>query len=396
MTLRAGPALACAAVAAAGSCAPAAGAATVRLRALPGGRAAIRLVGQGARGAHVFLLDGRRVARTARRTVRVSVWRRGARSRSRHLIVRRAGSDALEAQSRFAVGAASARDAPTLLLLHAPAAATARTTGVLRFSAAGGPARCGRDGRKLRRCSSPVVYRRLRPGAHRFTLTAANRRGRSAVHVAWRIRGPGPVFVDDFYGHALDTDKWRTYDSAGNAGHGLRRPSAISLDGAGHLVITASMAGGQLVSGGMAGRLGFTYGRIEFRVRTEPDPAAAMSGVVLTWPDSGRWPVEGEDDIYETGAASRFPFHSYVHYGSDNRQYRFTQHADATGWHTLAMDWRADAIRFYRDGAPAGTVTDPVAIPRTPHHLAIQLDATRDATLARPVRMYVDYVRIYR
>jgi endo-1,3-1,4-beta-glycanase ExoK len=383
-------ALACAAVVVASNWPAArAGAAVLRLRALPGGRAEVRLVG--AAGTHVIRLDGRRVARTDRRVVRMSVWRRGHFG-WRRLVVRRAGSGAVIARARFAVGAASSRAAPTLLLLHRPAATA---TAVLRFSAAGGRPRCGRDGGALRPCSSPLVYRRLRAGVHRFALVAANRRGHSVIRLAWRVVA-GPVFEDDFGGRALDRRAWSPYDSAGNAGHGLRRPSAIALDGAGHLVITASMVGGRLVSGGMASRLGTTYGRFEFRVRTDADPSATMSGVVLTWPDSGRWPVEGEDDIYETGAESRFPFHSYVHYGSDNRQYRFTHSADATRWHTLAMDWRAGGIRFYRDGAPAGTVTDPAAIPRTPHHLAIQLDATRDATLARPVRMYVDWVRIYR
>src|ERR671936_169640 len=63
---------------------------------------------------------------------------------------------------------------------------------------------------------------------------------------------PKLVFEDDFNGRSLNLTRWRPYDSTGNAGHGLRRPSAISLDGAGYLVITASTVEGQVVSGGMA------------------------------------------------------------------------------------------------------------------------------------------------
>jgi hypothetical protein len=256
----------------------------------------------------------------------------------------------------------------------------------------------------------------LAAGRHRFVVRAANRHGRTTIRVVRTISAPvaptpapppappaGPpgaklVFADDFDGRAVNTTAWSLYDSAGNAGYGLRRPSADAVDGAGHLVITAQMTGGDLVSGGMSNRYGLTYGWFEFRVRTEPDPTGTMSGVVLTWPDSGRWPIDGENDIYETGAdaGTRDPFHSYVHYGSDNRQYRFTYDSDGSQWHTMAMDWRPDAIRFYLDGRVAGAVTDPAAIPRSAHHMAIQLDARRDGTLSRPVRMYVDYVRIYR
>lgn len=147
----------------------------------------------------------------------------------------------------------------------------------------------------------------------------------------------------------------------------------------------------------MSNRRSYTYGWFEFRVRTEPDPTGTMSGVVLTWPESERWPVDGENDIYETGAdaGTRFPFHSYVHYGTANDQYRFTHDADAAQWHTMAMDWRPDAISFYRDGTLAATLTDVAAIPDVAHHLCIQLDATATRELTMPVRMFLDYVRIY-
>jgi beta-glucanase (GH16 family) len=251
-----------------------------------------------------------------------------------------------------------------------------------------------------------VVFAGLSPGAHAFVVRASNRHGSATIRVKSTVAaGPVPqpsprqlLFEDDFNGTTVDTAHWRLYDSSGNAGHGLRRPSAISLDGAGHLVITARTVDGQLVSGGMANRLDLRYGWFEFRVRTDPDPTGTLSGVVLTWPESGRWPQDGENDIYETGpkAGVRDPFHSYVHYGADNRQYQFSHLADGSQWHTVAMDWRADAIRFYLDGAPAGVVTDKAAIPDVPHHLDIQLDAWANRTLPAPVRMYVDYVRIYR
>lgn len=209
----------------------------------------------------------------------------------------------------------------------------------------------------------------------------------------------GAVFrlasLDDFDGAAVDTAAWYLYDSEGNAGYGLRRPSAITTRN-GSLVITARMEGDALVSGGMAHNLAQTYGRWEFRVRTDPDPSAATSGVVLTWPASGNWPIDGENDIYETETSpTRFPFSTFIHFGADNDQEHLVHAADATQWHEMAMEWTPDAIVIFRDGQRAGRITNPDAIPHVPHHLTVQLDAWADR-MGDPVSMEVDWVRVYR
>jgi beta-glucanase (GH16 family) len=394
-------------------------AAQLSVRAVPGGRVSLRLRGPVGPGAHEFRLDGRRLSRTRRRAITVLVARRrGAGdplARWRVLKVRRAGSRRVLARARFAMGVSRSRAAPTLVLLAAPPPRTTSTRAVLRFSVSSRTASCDRDGSRFRACSSPIAYNGLSSGSHSFRIRAANRHGTTRIGVASTVlapssRTPPPasppatapggrrlVFADDFDGTVLNAMSWRPYNSAGNAGNGLRRGSAIQLDGGGSLVITAQMVDGQLVSGGMSHRQSYTYGWFEFRVRTEPDPSGTMSGVVLTWPESGRWPVDGENDIYETGAnaETRFPFHSYVHYGAANNQYRFTHDADAAQWHTMAMDWRPDAISFYRDGTLVATLSDVAAIPDVAHHLAVQLDATATRELTMPVRMFVDYVRVY-
>jgi beta-glucanase (GH16 family) len=210
------------------------------------------------------------------------------------------------------------------------------------------------------------------------------------VSTGWNL-----VFQDDFSGTAVDTTQWGMYYSPGHDGNGLRRPSAFSVAN-GMLVVTAQMIDGVLVSGGMAHRTNYQYGRFEFRVRTEADPSSATSGVVLTWPGSGNWPVDGENDMYETGtSASRANFSTFIHYGANNSQYYYTHsNVDATQWHIVAMEWEADALRIYRDGVLVWTLTDKAAIPDVAHHLCIQLDAFR-TTMGSPVRMYVDWVKIY-
>jgi|KBSMisStaDraftv2_1062788.scaffolds.fasta_scaffold632710_1 beta-glucanase (GH16 family) len=206
------------------------------------------------------------------------------------------------------------------------------------------------------------------------------------------------VFDDEFSGGSLDQRRWSKYFSAGDGGNGLRRPSAISLDGSGHLVITARMINGTIVSGGMSANRNDINGYYEVCVRTDVDPTGTTSGVVLTWPQSGNWPTDGECDIYETGnaAGTRTPFYSFVHYSSTNKQYWFRHKADASQWHMVGMDWTANAIKIYRDGVLVWTITDPAAIPDVAHHIALQLDATATRTLTRTVRMHVDYVRIWR
>jgi beta-glucanase (GH16 family) len=177
----------------------------------------------------------------------------------------------------------------------------------------------------------------------------------------------------------------------------LRRPYAVTVDGQGHLAITAQTINGATVTGGIANRLNRPYGLYEFRVRTDLDPTKNMSGAVLTWPQSGRFPQDGENDIYETGTYNpRDPFFSFIHFGDTaGSQTSFKHYADASQWHTMAMDWSAGAIKIYRDGALVWTVTDPKVIPDAAHHLAIQLDALGTGQLTGPVRMYVDWVRIY-
>jgi beta-glucanase (GH16 family) len=206
------------------------------------------------------------------------------------------------------------------------------------------------------------------------------------------------VQSEDFNGSTVDTSKWSVYGPwiPGHNGNGIRDGSAVSVAN-GLLTITARMVNGTLVSGGMSNKLNQTYGRYEFRVRTDPDPSVATNGVVLTWPQSQNWPIDGENNIYETtDDADRIPVKSFVHYGADNKQYWFHHEGvDGTQWHTMAMEWEHDAIRIYRDGILAWTVTDQNAIPDVAHHLSIQLDAFRKS-MTGTVRLQVDWVKIYK
>jgi hypothetical protein len=390
----------------------AAGTPNVTVTAASAGRVNITLAGPVPRGRLDFVLDGHRIRRTRHHSIAVSLPRRAADRGSvdppwHRIAVRRAGAKRLLARTRFALGASTSRRAPTLLLVRAPSANNIGTTAVLSFYATSSNYVCSLDGQPYSPCKSPTSYTNLVPGRHQFTVRALPGNRSSTITVNSTLMGPplpspNPngrklVFQDDFNGNAVNPAAWSFYNSPGHAGNGLRRPSAFSTDGHGQLVITAQMIDGKIVSGGMANRVNQTYGLYEFRVRTDPDPTGTMSGVVLTWPQSGRWPQDGENDIYETGtrANTRSPFSSFVHFGKQNSQRSFRHHADGAQWHTMAMDWSPSAIKVYRDGVLDWTVTNPKAIPKVAHHLCVQLDAFANRQLTTPVRMYVDWVRIY-
>ncbi|MDH3684133.1 MAG: glycoside hydrolase family 16 protein [Acidimicrobiia bacterium] len=204
---------------------------------------------------------------------------------------------------------------------------------------------------------------------------------------------------ESFSGSSIDTDDWALYESNGNADFGLRRPSALSVSG-GYLTITASMESGSLVSGGMEHRHDQTYGRYEFRVRTDEDPSETMSGVVLTWPASDVHPRDGENDIYETLAmpGDRSEFYSFIHepFGTVSDQDRTVHPVSASSWHTMAMEWTPEWIKLYRDGVLVKTIdeTSDDLIPDVAHHAAIQLDAWGNS-LPADVTMQVDYIKVY-
>ncbi len=211
------------------------------------------------------------------------------------------------------------------------------------------------------------------------------------------------VFRDDFEGAELG-DRWSAYNSSGNAGYGLRRPSAISLED-GFLVITGAMENDTLVSGGMSLDLSQTYGRYSFQVRTDADPSQALSGEVLTSPTSGVHPRDGENNIYSTlvQGPTRNPFFSFIHkpFGSFQDFTTFTHDASASVLQTMTMEWTPDRISITREGPSNNQFSETSVlletaedlIPDVSHNLAIQLDAWRHS-VAGPVRLEVDWVEV--
>ena len=119
---------------------------------------------------------------------------------------------------------------------------------------------------------------------------------------------PGPqwkrVTTEDF--DTFHREAYGTYDSIGAFGNGLRRSSAISVSNS---VLNITARGN--VSGGMSHKLDQTYGRWEFRART--DKGRGFGSAILLWPESERFPEDGEIDIMEVPSETRDRAHFIVH-----------------------------------------------------------------------------------
>ncbi|RJY09994.1 glycoside hydrolase family 16 protein [Aurantiacibacter aquimixticola] len=191
------------------------------------------------------------------------------------------------------------------------------------------------------------------------------------------------IFADEFDSGALDRDSWNVIgmDFWVNREEQayLDDPRTIrfadEVDGAdgGVLILQPVYAPGvdanaereaDFISGRIEsqGKVEFTYGRAEARIRMPDAPGVWPAFWLL---GNGRWPDTGEIDIMEYvgepdwyGVAVHGPGYS-GDAGLDNR-YFFDAGTDATDWHVYAVEWTRDAMIFEIDDRPMFRVTRPM------------------------------------
>lgn len=116
------------------------------------------------------------------------------------------------------------------------------------------------------------------------------------------------------------------------------------------------------------------YGRYAFRFRA--DSVDGFKTAVLTWPQSGIWPRDGEIDFPE-GALQGGTIDAFMHRqgatsGSD-QDYR-TSGQNFQSWHTAVIEWAPNSCKFILDGSQLGaTITSRV--PNTPMHYVLQIES---------------------
>jgi beta-glucanase (GH16 family) len=254
------------------------------------------------------------------------------------------------------------------------------------------------------------------------------------------IVGRTLVWSDEFDGPAgasIDNTKWR-YElgdgcQSGNCGWGNQEkesytsaPENISLDGEGRLRIVARAAPAGLTcyygpcrytSAKVTTQGKFTaiQGRVEARIKLASGqglwPAFWMLG--NTFPTTP-WPQCGEIDVMEnhgsdvtsTSSAAHGPGYSgntpFVH------SYRLASGTFAEDFHTFAVEWDADRLQFFVDGALHYLVPRS-DVQRYGNYVFDQgffmilnlavggtFDGDPKSDAVLPATMLVDYVRVYR
>ena len=232
-------------------------------------------------------------------------------------------------------------------------------------------------------------------------------------------RGWTLVWADEFdgaAGSAVDADHWTSEVGGGGWSHDelqYYRPENAALDGQSHLAIVAqreAFDGCAYTSARLSthGHLALTYGRVEARIKLPRGqglwPAFWMVG----------WPIGGEIDIMEQIGREPRLIHGTAHgpgfgYGGGQGIGRVCRldHDFADDFHVFAVDWDADAIRWYVDGAPYHQLTPADLNGKRwifDHDFYINLNVAvgghwpgkPDATTVFPQTMLVDYVRVSR
>lgn len=179
------------------------------------------------------------------------------------------------------------------------------------------------------------------------------------------------VWSDDFTGAiglSPDASKWAFDIGTGGNGWGnqelqyyTNRPSNVSLDGNGNLVITArreSFSGSPFTSARVKtqGKFSQAYGRFEARMKTTTGPGIwpafwMLGGNVDTKP----WPLCGEIDIMEQRGQEPYINNGSIHgpgYSGGNaitKTYALTNGRFDTDFHIYAVEWGVDYIDFFVD-----------------------------------------------
>ncbi len=220
------------------------------------------------------------------------------------------------------------------------------------------------------------------------------------------------IFADDFTTNvplgqfpAAVSDRWGAYQDGwkDTTGHGTYMPSKVLSVSGGLLNFTIHTEGGvhmvsapyPRINGPSSKGFGQLYGR--YAVRFRADPLRLYKTAWLLWPDSEKWPGDGEIDFPEgdlDGQISAFMHRKGATSGSDQDEYR----TDATypTWHTAVIEWRPSSLTFILDGRVIGHSTNRV--PDTPMHWVLQTetaltDESPDDTTAGNVQ--VDWVAVY-
>lgn len=249
------------------------------------------------------------------------------------------------------------------------------------------------------------------------------------------------VWQDEFDGNALDLSKWGyqlgtqdLYGSYygpmywGNSEFQYYTDSTENVKVAdGSLIITAkrqNMGDRTYTSARILTRdkAYFTYGYIEAKIKTPTINGMWPAFWMMPQPSSyestqniyGGWPSSGEIDIMEAKGRLKNIVDTTLHFNKNGHQYSCTTtqlKSNTDQWHTYALEWTNECIRWYIDGesvksCPYSVWCDPSNLGPAPFDqpfyliLNLAVGGQYDGFVEPPAdftdaSMYVDYVRVW-
>jgi beta-glucanase (GH16 family) len=247
-------------------------------------------------------------------------------------------------------------------------------------------------------------------------------RGAAGTAHATELRTPGLVWHDEFSGRAgsrPDPSRWEieTGPRNGTLQQYTSKPSNVSLDGHGDLVISAQReSAGAYTSGEIQteGRFQTQYGRLEARIKLPSGDGLwpAFWAMGSDFSEVG-WPQSGEIDVMENFGNNPFKITGSIHgpwrtpHGYAVVSDGFSPVSLANAFHVYGAIWSPDRITFTLDGRRYASVTPASLSPGQqwvfdkPFFLILNLAvggrwSGPPARTRFPATMVVDWVRVYR
>src|SRR5262245_26550898 len=246
-----------------------------------------------------------------------------------------------------------------------------------------------------------------------------------SAHASWDL-----VWSDEFDGSSIDPSHWTfdigtgpPYPGWGNNEleyYTSRPQNAYVTNGVLHIValqesyMGSSYTSAKLKSSGLFAK---KYGRFEWRAKL-PRGQGYWPALWMMPQDSvyGGWAASGEIDVVEVRGSNPTNVLGTLHFGgtwpnndqSHGPSFTFTGGDSVTNFHTYALEWTNNAVRWYVDGQLYETQTSwwsaggPYPAPfDQPFFLIMNLavggnfGGNPDGTTVFPGEMQVDYVRVY-
>jgi len=191
--------------------------------------------------------------------------------------------------------------------------------------------------------------------------------------------------------------KWSAYDDgwSDTSGKGVYMPSKVVSVADGVLTKRLRSENGRAMVAALLPKVAApqTYGR--YTVRFRADSVAGYKTAWLLWPDSEKWPKDGEIDFPEGELDGKI--FGFMHYANaDGGQDWFLSSKTYNDWHTATIEWLPGKVSFILDDEVVGVSTRQV--PSRPMHWVLQTETGETGappTASATGDVQIDWVSLY-